>query len=175
MSNKQDDAAGLRELLYRMIVTDRATDEKKAYSFHIPPTMLDGIQAGVEEIGITNALKFAWFGAQLARRITGDDMQPAPMTVVLALIRRFLTEPTKARGTEKHPIEEQIRALHYRLVGERVITWEQAAALASEELGEAISTAAWRKRVLRWAEQRDLPPVALRQRYKKAKPDDMDT
>ncbi len=68
--------------------------------------------------------------------------------------------PNEAWQTDEDPV----LSITYHLLRSRQITYTQAAAIASELLGQAIKPEAWRKRVDRWRNDRGLPKVGQRKR-----------
>ncbi len=60
----------------------------------------------------------------------------------------------------KVPIEIALRA-SYRLLHNRLATWDDATELAAHQLRRPVNKEAWRRRVLRWAERQGLELIRI--------------
>jgi hypothetical protein len=125
-----------------------------------------------------------------ARKLTRDETQTLINLAISALstlsqadipdrdsasdaIMLILDPLNRIRGPTKHAakaLEEDILEFTYKLLrdrrghGREGMSHTEAAEFASQQLGRAISTNAWRMKLARWALKNKLPPVQQRHR-----------
>lgn len=107
----------------------------------------------LRQIPISTAHRLAFISIRLL--FEDDEAQGEGIDYVGEFIEAI---HASAHSTKKIPIDVSLRA-SYRLVHNRLASWDAAVDLASYQLQTPINRGTWRRRVTRWAERAALPPV----------------
>ncbi len=134
----------------------------------------DRVRGAVERMAQGGDLHYLWAIYDTLRLIT------LPIAERLAFVSvRLLVEDETAQGESIDLVGEAIEAIHsstlrrtktppdvalrasYRLLHNRLASWDDATALANHQLKKPITKDAWRRRVGRWAERQGLETVRI--------------
>ncbi len=133
--------------------------------FKIPLKYFYDMYKAIHDDGvkIDTIKRIALFGVGIAKegKISANDVTHVHIFIEQLRDKNFFSDEIW------HTAEDSVLSLSYRLLSERKINYQQAAAGASYILERPINTAAWKQRVIRWAEKQGKPKVGQRIRHPK--------
>jgi hypothetical protein len=110
----------------------------------------------LQQIGAEHALEIAEHGYVIVNHEPIDEIQRK------ILLSHFLTLEEIANETEGATPTERALSFTYVLLRKRLISYEDAAYIASQHLGKELTANAWRMKISRWAEKKGYPQVEQR-------------
>ncbi len=131
----------------------------------VPISPLFDAYLSVHALGTERARNVMIFGAGLAQQLGKRQAPPGSLTRVLGMLEDRQAADEQGPGDiDPRELEQHVLGFCYLLLRQKVISWEQAAGIATALLDASppISAEAWRKKTERWIVRTDRAKVGKR-------------